>query len=416
MTENVGNAPQDPNTRMVTMDIHRHYAKVGVFDKRMEELQPIKQVKNEYLENWMQKNLRREDWVAIESTSNAWHVYDQLRKYVDVVKVANPHKVQLIAAAAVKTDNQAVKDLAQLLALGWLPEVWVPDMPTRELRGLIAHRSSLVGRRAQIRNGLQSVLQRHNIVPPTGGLFSQENRGWWKSLKLSDIEMLRLDQGWREFEQISALIDACEVQIKASSTDSDWREHSAFLMQFTGIGVQTAVTVLSAIGDISRFPTAKKLVGYSGMGTYVHNSGKTQHNGPISKRGRAELRTAMVEAAWTAVDHDAYWRAQYERLCRRKSPPTAIVAIARRMLVEIWKTWSKHVVNAHGDDVKIATKIRRWASELNAQQRRGESIADFTRTELDRLHTATDVTEVPNGNRKPFKLPPSKLHLPANGA
>lgn len=57
------------------------------------------------------------------------------------------------------------------------------------------------------------------------------------------------------------------------------------------------------MGDITRFPSAKKLVGYSGLGASVHASGQTQRTGPITTQGRRELRTVLVEAAWTAVDH-----------------------------------------------------------------------------------------------------------------
>ena len=54
--------------------------------------------------------------------------------------VANAGKVKLIAAARVKTDKIDVFALAQLLAAGWMPEVWVPPVDVRELRGCFAWR------------------------------------------------------------------------------------------------------------------------------------------------------------------------------------------------------------------------------------------------------------------------------------
>jgi transposase len=50
------------------------------------------------------------------------------------------------------------------------------------------------------------------------------------------------------------------------------------------------MTLLAAIGDITRFENARKLVGYSGLGAGVHASGQTHHSGRITKQGRAELR------------------------------------------------------------------------------------------------------------------------------
>jgi transposase len=58
------------------------------------------------------------------------------------------------------------------------------------------------------------------------------------------------------------------------------------------------MTLLAAIGDSARFPTAKRLVGYSGLGSRVHASGQMNHPGHITKQGRIELRTVRVECAW----------------------------------------------------------------------------------------------------------------------
>jgi len=61
------------------------------------------------------------------------------------------------------------------------------------------------------------------------------------------------------------------------------------------------MTILSAIGEIQRFPTSKHLVGYSGLGASIHESGETHSTGRITKHGRKELRHALVEGAWVAV-------------------------------------------------------------------------------------------------------------------
>jgi transposase len=54
--------------------------------------------------------------------------------------------------------------------------------------------------------------------------------------------------------------------------------------------------VLSAIGDISRFESAKQLVGYAGLGVGVHDSGKTHKGKKITKKGRKELRCLHLAA------------------------------------------------------------------------------------------------------------------------
>jgi transposase len=69
-----------------------------------------------------------------------------------------------------------------------------------------------------------------------------------------------------------------------------------------GIGVLSAIVLLSALGDGSRFPS---LVGYSRQCTSVGGSGATHRIGKITKEGPRDVRTTMVEAAWVAVETTA---------------------------------------------------------------------------------------------------------------
>jgi hypothetical protein len=90
-----------------------------------------------------------------------------------------------------------------------------------------------------------------------------------------------------------------------------------FIMQIPGIGLYTGMTILAAIGDIARFPTPSQLVGYAGLGARVRASGDWYQTGRISKRGRRELRTALVNSAWVAVRFSSYWRCKFEKMAAR---------------------------------------------------------------------------------------------------
>jgi transposase len=80
-------------------------------------------------------------------------------------------------------------------------------------------------------------------------------------------------------------------------TCDPWVKQVPFLVQLPGLGVLSAMRILAAIGEISRFPSAKHLVGYAGLGASVHQSGETNRGGRITKEGRSDLRGIMVEAA-----------------------------------------------------------------------------------------------------------------------
>ena len=96
------------------------------------------------------------------------------------------------------------------------------------------------------------------------------------------------------------------------------------------------MTLLAAIGDISRFPDAKHLVGYSGLGSRVHDSGLTRRTGGMTKAGRRDIRAAMVEAAHAASRTHPHRKAELARLEPRLGHDEAIVAIARKLLLAVW--------------------------------------------------------------------------------
>ena len=176
-----------------------------------------------------------------------------------------------------------------------------------------------------------------------------------------------------------------DAEIARLSVQDPWADQVAFLIQMPGIGLLSAMTVLSAIGDIHRFPTAKQLVGYSGLGASVHNSGQTQRTGPITKPGRRELRTTLVESAWLAVTHSPYWRDVFDRLAVRLGKHKAIVAIARKMLVTIWHLLTHRTRDRHTDSNTIARSFMAWASKHRLATSLGLKRPQFVWRELDRL-------------------------------
>ena len=203
---------------------------------------------------------------------------------------------------------------------------------------------------------------------------------------------------------LNSLITKVDQELVALSTSDDWAKQSAFLIQLPGIGVVSAMTILSAIGDISRFSTAKKLVGYSGLGSSIYASGQVVRTGSITKEGRRELRAALVEASWTAVGHDEFWKAFYTRLATRIGKGKAIIAVARKLLVVIWQVLSKQQADRQAVDEKVASKIMRWGYKLRTKGRKGLSGPDFTRLQLNWLGLG--------GNLTTFEFEGRKIILP----
>jgi transposase len=171
---------------------------------------------------------------------------------VGAVPVANPLLVKWIGAAPVKTDAHDTLKLAKLLAAGLVPTVWVPP-PVRTLRTLIGQRQRWIKQRTQARNRLQGVRQDHNLLPLEGELFTPAQRAWWLTLELSAAERLLVAQDLLALDQLAPLIDQVETAIQLQSTCEPWASEVPYLIQQTGVSLLADLTVLAAIGDISRF-------------------------------------------------------------------------------------------------------------------------------------------------------------------
>ena len=344
--------------RFIGLDLHKYYLIATAVDHDLNRVYGPKRVELTEIQDWIKKTLTPEDAVVLEMTGNTWRLYDELQPFVHSVTVVHPPHVSLIVRAQVMTDKIASFQLARLHAKGLLTGIWVPPQDVRDLRTLVAQREKMIAIKTQAKNRLQATLHRYHILPPEGKLYDSNQFPWWLSLPVSQLELVRIQS------DLDTLIFSQQQIAKVESCMSVWATHDeriSLLFQLTGVGLVTAVTVLAAIGDITRFPDANHLVGYSGLGAKVHVSGLTSRSGGITKAGRKDLRAALVEAAQVGVMHDQHWKTELVRLEPHIGRNKAIVAIARKMLVIIWHILSKHQAEKGLDLARLARKYYEFA-------------------------------------------------------
>ena len=394
--------------RFIGIDLHKHYLVAVGVDAQRHRLFGPQRVPLAELETWRAKHLQPTDALAVEITTNTRDVYDELSSHVHSVTVVHPPHVALITRVRVQTDQMAALALAQLHAAGLLTPLWVPPPAVRDLRALLAHRAKLVRLQTQAKNRLHALLHRHHLQPPVGvKLFALEQRAWWLALALPPTEQLRLQSDLDTLAFAQTQIAHLEEALKPLAV-ADSRV--PLLIQLTGFNLINSLTVLAAIGDIQRFPSAHELVGYAGLGTRVHDSGVTHRSGRITKAGRRDLRGALVEAAQAAVLTHPHWQAELARLEPRLGRNKAIVAIARKLLVAIWHILSKQVPDCHAEPTRVARKFLDYAYRLGKAHRLpGQTPAAYARAQLDRLSLGAELTVIPRGEHRAIPLPPSSL-------
>ena len=166
----------------------------------------------------------------------------------------------------------------------------------------------------------------------------------------------------RAIDDIVARLRAVDTDLQAALTVAPLAPRVARLRCFRGIDDLTALTIAVELGDATRFPAARQVMGFTGLVPSEYSSGATQKRGGITKTGNAHLRRVLVEAAWhyrhrPAVSHRlrirqhaaptaairVAWSAQhrlharYRRLLARgKSPQLAVTAVARELSAFVW--------------------------------------------------------------------------------
>ena len=390
--------------RYLALDIHKHYSVVaGVNFEGQVVVEPVR-IEHADLESWLKKHIQPTDYVVIESTTNAWHIYDLLVPLAEKVLVANPIKVKQIAQARVKTDIRDTLILARLLAANMVPVIWVPPAHVRNLRYLLSQRRHLVGMHTATVNRMHSVAHRHHLSHPKGKRFNEKNTKWQRDNVLSESEQFQLELDMNTKKHLAEQREKITEKLRRMSHQKPWAESMMYLMQLPGFGGITGMTVLAAIGEITRFETPGHLASYSGLTPGLDQSGVKLRGKKITKEGRKDLRWAMVEVAQRAVKSDPFWKQRFNELQRRMHRNQAIVAIAHRLLELVWYVLSRKQPYRNFSHERIAYKYLTWSWQLSSKDRDGLTRQQFTRYYLMRLEIGQDLERIALNPRYPRRL------------
>ena len=352
--------------REVGLDVHRDFCEVAIFEAGEVRSAPRIRTTLEELELFA-RSLGHDDRVALEVTGNAWEVARIIEPHVARVLIVSPSDTGIRQARA-KTDRLDARTIAKLLASGSLEGLWMPDGPTRALRRRLQRRRQLVGGRTRAKNEIHAALMRRLIAKPkVSDLFGREGRRWLAELELPAEERETVDSCLRQIDFLdSELAQADRVIADDALRSAEIRR----LMSVPGVNVITAATFMAAVGEIGRFGSPRRLVGYLGLDPRVRQSGSTPAaHGRISKQGSPSARYALVEAAWSVVRQPGPLRAFYQRVRARRGHQVAIVAVARKLACLFWCLLTREEDYAYAQPSLTRKKLRRL--ELTAGAPKG---------------------------------------------
>ncbi len=277
---------------------------------------------------------------CVEMMSGAVWVRDRLQSAGWQVEVADARKVKGLAPLACKTDKVDARVLAELCRRDLVPAVWLPSLDDRALRERLKRRMHLVRMRTMARNRIHGVLTQWGLKIPVTRLRQADG--------LALLELRGVPPVWRRsVAEALAVIDWLDERLAPLERElgplarADARV--ALLETIPGIGPLLGLTIGTEIGDVARFPSARKLIGYAGLAPGVKQSGQSSRTGPLSKAGSKALRWAAVEAAQQAWRETNPWHQLYRDVAGRQGKTNAgKAAVARKVLIASWHVLSRN--------------------------------------------------------------------------
>jgi transposase len=241
-----------------------------------------------------------------------------------------------------KDDPVDSRKLSRSLRSGDLEAIYVPSQSTVEERALIRTRSTLVKDMTRFKQRIKMFLYFFGIQFPerfkSGSYWSQNFTLWLKEGVELTQETGRhsLDILIQEVEEQRKLLLLINRHIKALATSEKYASDVRLLESIPGIGLLTAITLLTEMETIERFEDTDHFAAYAGLVPNRHNSGEVRKDGEITSRGQPILKKNIVESAWIAARRDPALSLAYNKYVQRMEPNKAIIRIARKLVNRIY--------------------------------------------------------------------------------
>lgn len=352
--------------RYVGLDVHADTIVIAVAEEGRGDAKLIATIPQEWSAlQPVLKRLSKEATLMIcyEAGPTGYILYRKLRSAGYHCQVIAPSLIPKKSGQTNKTDRRDALALAHFLRSGDLTAVWVPDEASEALRDLSRAREAAKAAELNARQQLGKFLLRHGRRW-TGTTWTKAHYAWIRQQQFEQEAQRRVLADYLKAvedatQRVAHLVQ--DLQELAPQIPHLWPLIKA-LQAFRGIAFVSAVTLMSELGDLKRFASARQLMAYLGLASREHSSGLKQRRGGITKSGNSHARRILVEAAQhahrlPAISQDLRKRREgvaptviriaehaqqrlYKRLvsltrkgkCRQK----AVVAIARELAGFIW--------------------------------------------------------------------------------
>ena len=237
-----------------------------------------------------------------------------------------------------KEDLRDSRKIAQSLRSGQLKGIYIPKEMVQHDRILMRTRHALIKDLKRSKNRIKSVLFFLGVNYPerfssSGSHWSKPFMKWLEDLSFEHPTVkaginAHLDQ----VKHLRNSVLKITRQIKETSKNVEYKDNVVLLITVPGVGILTAMLLLTELEDITRFKTFENLCSYVGLVPSTASSGESKIDTGITPRRNARLRSALIESAWVAIRNDPALLATYQTLIKRMPGNRAIIRIAKKLL------------------------------------------------------------------------------------
>lgn len=274
------------------------------------------------------KGLTGEVRVVYEAGPCGFDLYRRLRAAKIDCQVAAPSLTPTKPGDKVKTNRRDASKLARYFRSGNLTLIVVPDEKQESLRDLVRQRASVQRDVGRVKKQIIHLLLRYGHRFRDGKAWTQKFWHWLKKTELTGAHSrFVLNDMMTELEHRIDQLKHYDEAIHEASRLPEYAHYVDGLRTLRGIDTLSAMTILSELGDLRRFPTAPQLMAAIGLVPGESSTGDTTTRLSITKTGNAHVRHIAVEAAWHYGRGDRVGRVVR---ARRVNQPPELVAIAEK--------------------------------------------------------------------------------------
>ncbi len=296
--------------------------------------------------DWLAERTEDLERVGMETGPLAvWFWNALMERQVPIVCIDARHANGVLKMMPNKTDRHDARGLAQIVRTGWFKAVQIKSHDAYVNRAMLTARDALVGMRVRLENEIRGLLKTFGIMfgKRVGGFKRRAEEIVEGELAVAP-ELVPVFQALMQARRdILARIAALDSRIRAVA-----RRHATvrLLMTAPGVGPITAMAVVAAFDDASRFRRSSSAGGYLGLTPRRYESGEISRNGRVSKRGDAFTRKCLFEAANAIYCRNLggpRLRDWAKAIAERTGPRKAKVALARKLAVTLHAMWRSNM-------------------------------------------------------------------------